>query len=84
MLKQLLEDIVENKIVLDSTVTSNATVRFTVCYNIPLIHLSISLQMLLTEVLYTRVLSDSPTKSSSFIKFTHRHMWLNKLPPFES
>uniref|UniRef100_A0A1X7T283 Uncharacterized protein n=1 Tax=Amphimedon queenslandica TaxID=400682 RepID=A0A1X7T283_AMPQE len=38
----------------------------------------------LAEVLYSRVVADSYGRSSPFIEFGSRHVWLNEIKPFES
>uniref|UniRef100_A0A1X7TVY3 Fibrinogen C-terminal domain-containing protein n=1 Tax=Amphimedon queenslandica TaxID=400682 RepID=A0A1X7TVY3_AMPQE len=39
--------------------------------------------VLLAEVLYSRVVADSHGRSSPFIEFGSRHVWLNEIKPFE-
>uniref|UniRef100_A0A1X7TM77 Uncharacterized protein n=1 Tax=Amphimedon queenslandica TaxID=400682 RepID=A0A1X7TM77_AMPQE len=38
----------------------------------------------LAEVLYSRVVADSHGRSSPFIEFGSRHVWLNEIKPFEN
>ena len=40
--------------------------------------------MLLAEVLYWRVVGEVHVKTSPFIEFGPRHVWLNEIKPFES
>ena len=40
--------------------------------------------MLLAEVLYWRVVGEVHVKTSPFIGFGLRHVWLNEIRPFES